>query len=169
MDSTKKLSKLQKQILALALANRIAEGRDQPYVHVPSFIDGLLQRDNPHHQQPTSHGGCDLARNQILHEVYNFPTALEGELATDGWDMGSLRRRDGSRILTGKMFDVEEIGRERYDAAQAAVSRAIVRLEQRGLVERIFGAYSHWAGVNLTDAGVELAQTVKSWANLPAT
>ena len=48
-------------------------------------------------------------------------------------------------------FSRAGIGEQRYNAAVAAVSRALARLESRGLVER-------WRGcVTLTDAGVRVA------------
>jgi hypothetical protein len=63
-----------------------------------------------------------------------------------------LRSRPGSH-----RFDREAIGRARYDAAQASLSRAVRRLEARGLVERYEGAVSRWAGVRLADGALEAA------------
>jgi hypothetical protein len=54
-------------------------------------------------------------------------------------------------------FDREQIGRDRYGAAHASVSRAVRRLEARGLVERYAGTVIRWAGLRLTDAGFEAA------------
>jgi hypothetical protein len=158
-NSSQKLSKLQKQILFLALDNRLDEGRNG---------------------NETS--SCDLARNQIMAEVYGFPLAKRetvwlavdkyGDVMTDEdgeeivarreFRRESLRDRNGKRDIHGKKFEMADIGRERYNAAQAAVSRAMARLEQRGLVTRVCGGYSHWAGINLTPAGVAVVQTVKS-------
>jgi hypothetical protein len=119
-DPNKKLSKLQRQILALALANRLAENRTD------------------------ESRGTDLLYSQILHEVYGFP--LREDLAYDGYNVCSLRERDGSRKYGHKHFEPEVIGRERFDAAQSSISRAMVRLEQRGLVVRMYGSISHWSG-----------------------
>lgn len=44
----------------------------------------------------------------------------------------------------------------RHNSACAAISRALARLEQRGLVIRRYG--DGWAGANLTDAGIEAAR-----------
>ena len=54
-------------------------------------------------------------------------------------------------------FSRSKIGPERYDAAKAALSRAMKRLEERGLVVVAQGANSHWSGIELTDAGVQAA------------
>jgi hypothetical protein len=45
--------------------------------------------------------------------------------------------------------------------AKASVSRAIRRLEQRGLVERLMGAVSRWGGLKLTDEGRLIAEKLR--------
>jgi hypothetical protein len=47
-----------------------------------------------------------------------------------------------------------------YKAACAATSRAAMRLETRGLVNRVNAAVSWWAGIDLTDAGVAVAKSL---------
>jgi hypothetical protein len=125
--STRKLSKLQKQILALALENRVREGR--------AF---------------ESHHGADVFYSQILAEVYGFQTT---------WPLRRTHgEHAGQRICGQHLFDPATIGEGRYNAAQAAISRAMARLESRGLVRRLCGHISHWAGCDLTPAGHELAK-----------
>jgi hypothetical protein len=58
-------------------------------------------------------------------------------------------------------FDREEIGRSRYDTAHASLSRAVRRLEARGLATRYTGAGSRWSGLRLTDAGFEAAPVLE--------
>lgn len=101
----------------------------------------------------------DLYRHEILAGYFDFPMRW--------YDSEPLHSNPGSH-----RFDREQIGRERYDAAQASISRAVRRLEARGLVERYVGAVSRWAGLRLTDAGFEAApcldqQTVRTMAGLP--
>ena len=55
-----------------------------------------------------------------------------------------------ARGYIGQHFSRTEIGARRYDAAQASLSRAMRRLETRGLIERVQGAYALWSGANLT-------------------
>jgi hypothetical protein len=51
---------------------------------------------------------------------------------------------------------VDMVSPLRSNAQRAAISRACRRLEDRGLVIRVGGRY--WAGINLTDKGIELAE-----------
>jgi hypothetical protein len=125
---TSKLSKLQKQILALALANRVREGRDE------------------------KSNGADLFYSQILAEVYGFPTTYPLRLGAEH------PYHPGMRICGQHVFDVGEIGKGRYNAAQAAISRAMARLQSRGLVIGQCGVTAHWSGCNLTVDGMELAK-----------
>jgi hypothetical protein len=71
-----------------------------------------------------------------------------------------------------RRFEREAIGRVRYDAARAAVSRAFRRLEARGLAELYVMVGGRRAGLRLTDAAVEAASklgqpTVKTSARPP--
>ena len=102
----------------------------------------------------------DLYNHEILAGYFGFPMRW--------YDREPLHSHPGAH-----RFDREQIGRERYDAAQASVSRAVKRLEARGLVERYAGAASRWAGLRLTDAGFEAApmldqQRVRTMAGLPS-
>jgi hypothetical protein len=61
------------------------------------------------------------------------------------------------RHYTGQHFSKVEVGERQYNGARATVSRAIRRLEERGLVIRVSGACSKWSGINLTAEGVKIA------------
>jgi hypothetical protein len=102
----------------------------------------------------------DLYTHEILAGYFAFPMRW--------YDREPLHSKPGSH-----RFDREQIGRERYDAAQASISRTVRRLEARGLVERYVADVSRWAGLRLTDAGVEAApilddqETVRILADRP--
>ena len=101
----------------------------------------------------TGHG-TDVLHSEILAEFF-------------GW-RGNTRDQEGKRIYSQSIFEREEIGAKQYASVQAALSRAITRLEQRGLVTATHGV-ARWAGANLTDAGMQLAKelSVNKSANLP--
>ena len=88
--------------------------------------------------------GCDLFTTQILIEFYGFPTN---------------RSEEGHWLKGGQNFNVSEIGEQQYRAGRAAVSRALARLEDRGLVVRVQGEYRNWSGVNLTEEGIALVSS----------
>ncbi len=92
---------------------------------------------------------ADVTHGMILYEYYGWPL------------MGSGAARARSHYL-GCKFDRQAIGSKAYSAGQAAVTRAIRRLEQRGLVTSVpRGSRGHgFAGANLTDAGMKLARSL---------
>ncbi len=57
-------------------------------------------------------------------------------------------------------FDRAAIGHARCHAAEVSISRAVRRLEARGLVERREAAHGRWAGLRLADVAVEAASTL---------
>ena|SRR5215472_10854070 len=126
-----KLSRLQKQILTLALANKVRENRTFAIC------------------------GADLYYSEILVKVYAFPIELPRNVA----DVRSLG--------PGKNFNPDLIGRAKYRASQAAISRAMRRLDHRGLATHVSGVSYHWSGCILTPEGVRVAETVNSTVNLP--
>ncbi len=63
---------------------------------------------------------------------------------------------DNRRLPYGKFFDRSAIGEERYNTAVVSVSRAFARLEERGLVIRIYGGHQ-WMGIDFTPEGLVLA------------
>jgi hypothetical protein len=86
-----------------------------------------------------------LYYSEILEEVYAFPPAVGGER-----NPGSIR------------FDRQAIGPARYNAAQAALSRAMSRLDKRGLILRLCGGHSRWSGCSITPRGQRL---IRAWLN----
>jgi hypothetical protein len=66
-----------------------------------------------------------------------------------------------------KRFSPQLIGEKKYRKVRAALSRACKRLADRGLVVRLEGAYSHWAGVEITSVGREWL-SVNLKAHLPS-
>jgi hypothetical protein len=132
------LSDLQQAAMRIASRNREAEGRTL---------------DTP--------GGADAFYHEILAEHYGFePTGPLRYPAHYG-------EHAGQRIAGGQKFSRQAIGARRYDAAKVALSRAVGRLEHRGLVQVRQAASSHWSGISLTEAGVLLAKqlTVNSSAS----
>ena len=67
----------------------------------------------------------------------------------------------GERKPSGKFFDREKICASRYNTAVVSVSRAFARLEQRGLVWRLYAGHD-WMGIDLTPEGFELAETLSA-------
>jgi hypothetical protein len=67
--------------------------------------------------------------------------------------VGRLGRLPGNQMFTGS-------AEPRYQAVSASISRAIVRLERRGLVTVHVAAWSRWTGFKLTDAGAAIAKTL---------
>lgn len=87
-------------------------------------------------------GGADVYYGQVLADYFGFEPVVK-----------DLR-------YSGHKFDRKAIGVKRYAAAQAALSRAMVRLERRGLVRLFSGAIARWSGANITDEGIEAVNKV---------
>ena len=87
---------------------------------------------------------------QTLVEYYGFPEKIDPYYGTPVPPLGT---NDPRFDCFGQYFNVQAIGKRRYRAAQAAVSRALRRLEARGLVE----GWPH----KLTEAGVAVAIEVR--------
>ena len=100
----------------------------------------VVNRDDPERKAST-----DLYYGQVYVDVF-------------GWKVKRKYRRPLSEHPGGQNFDLDEIGRKHYDVVLASVSRAVRRLEERGLVVRMVGSTCHWAGLNLTDQGYVLAR-----------
>jgi hypothetical protein len=98
----------------------------------------LEGRNAPGRAEDMENGrGADVTHRTILERVYGFEAAR-------GSTIGS------------HAFSKRAIGAKRYAAAQAAISRAIRRLEERKLVIPMCGN-SRWSGCNLTPWGLKLA------------
>jgi hypothetical protein len=91
-------------------------------------------------------GSIDVYIAEILHEHFGFPLKDRSY----GW-----RKERGERPGWGQIFSMTEIGEKRYRSAQVSTSRAVGRLQARGLVKRW---YSDHAGLSLTDEGVKTAE-----------
>jgi hypothetical protein len=92
-------------------------------------------------QQRTN--GVDLYFHEILIEVLGFPAA-QGDDRSPG----------------GRRFMPSHIGRRRFRVARVSLSRAVGRLECRGLVLVLSGVRSHWTGIELTDVGYRMARSL---------
>jgi hypothetical protein len=123
--AVQRLSSLQKRILAMAQTNHIQEHR-------------TVQQTK----------GADLYYSEIMAVIYGFPS---NKLWETEWGSGKLT---GERNHSGQKFNRQAIGLARYNAAQAAISRALHRLEARGLVVCVRGAYNTWHGCSLTSTGL---------------
>jgi hypothetical protein len=126
------LSELQKTILRRALSNRNAEGRQ------------------------AGAWGADVYRAEILADYWGwkmhaYPPFYQQERS--GWQR---------RAHASQRFSRRRIGAARYDAAQAAVTRAFQRLADRGLVELRCGAFAQWSGASLTEIGVNFARNLSA-------
>jgi DNA-binding HxlR family transcriptional regulator len=86
------------------------------------------------------------------HEILK---AHYGWYQSNGW---ADKRRGGA-----KRFSREFIGITEWNAHRAAVARALRRLEDRGLVTRICGAYSNWSGAELTEQGKQVASALNGY------
>jgi hypothetical protein len=123
------LSELQKTILRIAWRNREAERRH----------DGS--------------GGGDVVYAEVLAEHYGWhPSRCRLQAP-------SYEKEDEERRTFGSQhFAKEIIGERVYNAAHAALTRAMTRLATRGLVTLVYGVNSRWSGANLTADGVRLAR-----------
>ncbi len=74
-----------------------------------------------------------------------------------GWDLPEHVQGRDHRHPGEHKFSKAAIGTKAYGTAHAALSRAVIRLQQRGLVDAISGKYSHWSGLNLTTDGITAA------------
>lgn len=129
------LSDLQKAILVLAY-HRHQERLEQ--------IATAKEGSHEHLVLTRGVGSIDLFNAEVLHEHFGLP------VCSHWW-----RPERGERPRWGNNFCMRVIGEKRYRCAQASTSRAVKRLQERGLVERVHG----WcAGMRLTDDGVTTAE-----------
>jgi len=104
---------------------------------------------------------CERQGKGILHycviyqRVYGWEVAwwapYEGRDALGWWS-----KDNGQPVYhwrCGHLFDPELVGRKAYSVATSAVTRAVSRLERRGLCRVFCGAYAKWTAVQLTEAG----------------
>ena len=84
-------------------------------------------------------GPCDVCTTQVLLEIYDWPLI------------------ENCFSVAAHNFDRKEVGRREYDQAMVVVSRAMSRLQARGLVTR-FKSRRAWTGISLTPVGVEVSE-----------
>jgi hypothetical protein len=135
------LSQLQQAILALAYRKRRERSAKVAETEPGSHDHAVLTQGV---------GSVDLYFPEILHELYGF------EVRSVWWDP-----ERGERPTWGQNFNRRAIGERRYHSAQAAISRAVSRLEARGMVvyhrrPRHFMASP--ACLDLTEKGLEAAE-----------
>ena len=95
--------------------------------------------------------GVELRYPEVLRECWGW------EPVRRGWGEG--RRSSPVR----RHFSKAEIGEREYRSAQASLSRAVRRLEERGLVER--GRLFGHGVLDLTERGVQVAEGLASSEN----
>jgi hypothetical protein len=138
------LSDLQRAVLLLAYRKRREREKQLAALEEGSHKWGVLTRGG---------GSVDLYFAEFLREHFGF------EVHAIWWDP----ERDGfRRPHMGNNFSMQRTGERRYRTAQASLSRAVKRLEQRGLVRR-WHISGFWgpkgaAVLDLTDAGLEVAR-----------
>jgi hypothetical protein len=128
------LSDLQGTILVLAYRKRQARMERIATLEADSFEYRVLNEGVP---------SVDLYYPEVLREHFGF------EVRSHWW------APERERPTYGQNFSMQGIGERRYRSAQSSLSRAVARLEARGLVER---CRRDLAGLNLTERGVEEAK-----------
>lgn len=144
------LSPLQKTVLLLALKNYEEEGRWRPHA--------------------LGEPPADVLQSEILEWWFQWEPDLRwmGPYGRDPgfWWRPRIRQCPGDgetvgrRNWTGQKFSKAQRG-SAYNSARASLSRALTRLERRGLMTWVSGAWSLWAGADLTDEGVKLARALQ--------
>jgi len=94
--------------------------------------------------------GADLYFHEVLGSCFGFSEFRKTGIGGHVTDL---------RASWGKFFDRRSIGPARYGAASASASKALARLEVRGLASRVYGGRS-WMGVDLTPAGLAEARAI---------
>ena len=84
-------------------------------------------------------GSCDVCTTQVLLEIYDWPLI------------------ENCFSVAAHNFDSNEVGQREYDQAMVIVSRAVQRLEARGLVTRFKSCHA-WSGISLTPAGIQASE-----------
>ena len=142
------LSPLQKTVLRLALDNRVAEGDPAARAARRAARRGFTQTAA---QLAESTHPVDVYR--ALADYYEW-----GHRAVWPWSERVVKTRKPG----GWTFSRDSVGAAQYNAGQAAVSRALRRLEDRGLITVRVGVHARWTGANLTEAGVLAAEALSS-------
>lgn len=97
---------------------------------------GILKLAYQRRMRGQKTGSCDVCTTQLLMDIYDWPLV------------------ENCFSVAAHNFDRNEIGPRDYDQAMVTVSRAVRRLEARGLVAR-FKSRHAWSGISLTPEGVK--------------
>jgi hypothetical protein len=110
----------------------LAEAGTRNRLYTPEILAGFFQ-------WPPRYRMDRLPADQVSDWLPPDYCAKLGDLEDPSWQYFSKRR----------------IGRLRYARTMAVLSRSIRRLESRGLVTHLRGAYAQWNCVQITDTGRE--------------
>ena len=119
----------------------------RPATHTPvSALQACILHLAMHNRRTDGRSGADVRFREVLAAHFGFcaPAPLRGA------DQGRYH------------FDPETIGRERYASSLASLSRSVSRLRRRGFIEVVHSACGRWAGVNLTESGLALAEQLET-------
>ena len=95
--------------------------------------------------------GSYLYYPDALHEIYQWSKSYP-----------NISKNNNNMIIGRQNFNRWTVGLAKYNSGRAALSKAVSRLERRGLVIRI--RY----GLTLTEAGTKTAQILMANTGLPA-
>ena len=129
--------------------------------HRKRFMGGYESSTHFHSREIVENGikaQKPLGENATVAEVICH--CLRGDRNRDDLEAAG-RRRAG-----GKLYDVQAIGPERYNAAKVAVSKAFARLQERKLA--LVFRWPETSGIKLTDDGVKLADEIPTEAIVPS-
>jgi hypothetical protein len=142
LTAGKGLSQLQRDILMIAYRN----------ISAHAVVDGRESAGPPQYQLGVRVNGN--FGNRFMHAYYH--EVLVDHFGWMPWD--DYRWRSNKRSPGHWKFSREQIGHKKYASAQASLSRAITRLEDRGLVGVFCGVRSRWSGIELTEHGARVAR-----------
>lgn len=141
---TSKLSRLQKYILKAAIANAwngnsvFSEWSGDVHLYKYEILEGYFHFEPP------------------IRDAYDLERVRNGEFRkARRWRAGDLNHDPDQQLG----------GWPQYQSAHASVSRAITRLENRGLLTRCSDVSTRrWTGLRLTKDGVTVAERLaRSW------
>lgn len=151
------LSDLQKDLLRMAYQHRLRWDEDMAIqvgamVYVANMYPLNMSDGNPDPRQRKVKIPDDLHVYEAMVALFD---CVEKNPNVTRVPSGRRMNRFG-----GQHVSVEKTGRSRYRAASASISRALARLEQRGLVTRVWPS-----AITLTDQGLEAAKGLTVGSN----
>ncbi len=102
---------------------------------------------------------ADLYTHEVLIAAFGFDQYRKVHI--DGRPAPLRIYKEQIRAPVGRFFDRSAIGEGQYNTAVVSVSRAFARLEERGLVVRLYAGYE-WMGIQLTPEGFEVAASLSA-------